>query len=784
VPLEVAQLQNLESLDLSGNQLATLPGSLADLLEEGLRLKLADNPLREPFRDLVKLGPDAIAAYLRSLADAIPQYEAKMLLVGEGNVGKTSLAASLRAGSFIEQRPTTHGLEIHPLVLAHPQLNVDIDLRVWDFGGQEVYRITHQFFFSRRALYLLVWQPRQGREQNVEGWLRRIRLRVGQDARVLIVATHSEERSAELDYPRLERMFPGMLAGQYAVDNRTGAGVDLLRKAIAEEAARLPQMGQLINRRWTKAREVILALTEPRISYSMFESICQHHEINSNEALTFAAMLHDLGEIIYYGDDEGLRNIVILDPAWLTRAVSYILEDGPTHESGGILYHTRLKDIWRSEAAEPTYPPSDHAYFLRLMEKFDISYRVDEGSSLVAQLVPYERPSLPWDHRTPIPEDVRSLGLVCELSEPAPGLIAWLTVRHHRASTGKHWRAGVFLRHPISAYASEALVELQDDRHVVIEVRAPSPDLFFNVLRDSLEDLITRRWPGLTYRLLVPCSTRLEDGTTCPGRIGLDAILRRRERGMETISCAHCAEDLDITGLLTGFALPVQLQPELVALQSQLSDLRAGVERLEVYAADTANSTRRVLAAASNEVPDCPHLFTLVRKRESGLLRPRRRGANYRLTLWCEQPGVWHPWPAAAYQCDLSMDTLSTIAPYATLVSRALRVAVPVAGAVAGMGSLEEMAAQAQQEIEQMDSLNEVSSQRRSLDYATDEADGDLTLPEGAGLRALRALLLELDPPQAFGGLRRVLTPSGDFIWVCSIHYPDYDPGLPSLPGG
>jgi internalin A len=37
---------------------------------------------------------------------------------------------------------------------------------------------------------------------------------------------------------------------------------------------------------------------------------------------------------------------------------------------------------------------------------------------------------------------------------------------------------------------------MQDDRHLGVEVRAPSPDLFFNVLRDSLEDLITvtTRW--------------------------------------------------------------------------------------------------------------------------------------------------------------------------------------------------------------------------------------------------------------------------------------------------
>ena len=53
-------------------------------------------------------------------------------------------------------------------------------LRAWDFGGQEVYRVSHQFFFSPRALYLVVWHARQGQDQNeVEGWLRRIRVAGG-----------------------------------------------------------------------------------------------------------------------------------------------------------------------------------------------------------------------------------------------------------------------------------------------------------------------------------------------------------------------------------------------------------------------------------------------------------------------------------------------------------------------------------------------------------------------------------------------------------------------------
>ncbi len=53
---------------------------------------------------------------------------------------------------------------------------------------------------------------------------------------------------------------------------------------------------------------------------------------------------------------------------------------------------------------------------------------------------------------------------------------------------------------------------------------------------------------------------------------------------------------------------------------------------------------------------------------------------------------------------------------------------------------------------------------------------------EGAGLRELHTLLIELDPSRTWGGLRRVLTPSGDTLWLCPTHYREYDPGLPVLP--
>jgi internalin A len=95
LPVLFLALSNLEELDLSLNQLFDLPpeiGALADVLE----LLLGDNPLVTPPPEVVAQGAMAILAYLREFSkDAQPLSEAKIVLVGEGAVGKTTLKERL-----------------------------------------------------------------------------------------------------------------------------------------------------------------------------------------------------------------------------------------------------------------------------------------------------------------------------------------------------------------------------------------------------------------------------------------------------------------------------------------------------------------------------------------------------------------------------------------------------------------------------------------------------------------------------------------------------------------
>ena len=68
-----------------------------------------------------------------------------------------------------------------------PRLNKDENVRIniWDFGGQEIMHSTHQFFLTKRSLYLLVLNGRQGHEDaDAEYWLSLIES-FGEDSAVI-----------------------------------------------------------------------------------------------------------------------------------------------------------------------------------------------------------------------------------------------------------------------------------------------------------------------------------------------------------------------------------------------------------------------------------------------------------------------------------------------------------------------------------------------------------------------------------------------------------------------
>jgi GTPase SAR1 family protein len=90
----------------------------------------------------------------------------KLAVVGKENVGKTALIHRLmrrdeEAQAYLQSRQSTRGVHHdrweHALGSADATERADVVFIMWDYTGQYEYRSTHQCFFTRQALYLVVF---------------------------------------------------------------------------------------------------------------------------------------------------------------------------------------------------------------------------------------------------------------------------------------------------------------------------------------------------------------------------------------------------------------------------------------------------------------------------------------------------------------------------------------------------------------------------------------------------------------------------------------------------
>ena len=249
IPTWINELAKLREIQLPDNEISDIPSSISQL-STWIEFGLTTTPSTPPCKaQTSKVCPRSWHTF--AVSKVTPNRSTKPnWFWSERGVGKTTLLNALmkkedRTPKVDEK--TTHGvkIDVDALQLPHPEKEgVKIQLNAWDFGGQDVYRVTHQFFFSRRSLYLLVWEPRRGVQQcQVEDWLNMIRLRVGNEAHVIIVSTYSKsgEHIARIDQPVFKQQYGDMIVSFHEVDSlvpdeKTGemVGIAELKKIIAE----------------------------------------------------------------------------------------------------------------------------------------------------------------------------------------------------------------------------------------------------------------------------------------------------------------------------------------------------------------------------------------------------------------------------------------------------------------------------------------------------------------------------------------------------------------------
>lgn len=763
----------------------------------------------------------------------MPLNEAKLILVGEGEVGKSCLLGALRGDEWVENRPTTHGIEIKPVVIYYPNSNTEITLNGWDFGGQRVYRPTHQLFFSPTAIYLMVWKPREGSQQGfVSEWITLIKRREP-DAKILVVATHGGpgQRQADIDRQELiDRFGNDTILGFFHVDSKPQnlshycTGIAELKQAIADVAATLPEMGRSVPAKWQKVREALQSIDKPYLPYYKVISLCAEHDINLQQAELFIQISHRLGFLTHYHYDPILQDIVILKPDWLAKAISFVLDDKITRDHNGLVEFDHLSQLWSDPPfeGEQGYPRELHPVFLRLMERFDLSYKVildptsreESTTSLIAQLVPDNRPPLTnWDEETDVGD--RQQEQICRIVDDrghlatAEGLFYLLIVRLHRYSLGRinyrnsvHWQRGLMLDND---YNGRALLEYFGSE-VKITVRAAYPERFLSYLTEEIKWLVENpnnphAWKGLRCNIMVPCIAPCGMNTPGHGLFEVQKLIESKKKNHHEFPCSvsGCDEWQKIDQLLNNASItqpPSQsigidqfrniVKDELKLIRQDLVILsQQDQERFQFLSQEQRAIMSRIdqefaylMQLLIDEAKNGPRLFSFIPIETGFFDRPKWVSAKFQLTLWCEHSR--QPLPAldpgskqGVYELDLPREWLIKAAPLLKTISITLGLILPVAGSStkfmldeATYKSINEQLDLGQKSIEfalkssdlAVDWQSKTKTNDPQLEY------GEAILAEGSILRRLHAMLKQKDP--SFGGLVQVQNRRREFLWI------------------
>jgi small GTP-binding protein len=529
-------LGRLGKLDLRANRIAELPGEIVDLGVEirwartmggkrgrpslGAHVRgiiLEGNPLESPPIEVVKRGTKAVRRWFEALEEEGERRlnEVKVLLVGYGGAGKTSLVRKVRTGKFNKKEIKTHGVRINDWKIKGE--GEDITVHFWDYGGQGIMQATHRVFFSHRSLYVLVIDARQ--ESDPEEWLKNIES-LGGESPVLVVVNKTDEHVFGLNEPELKRKYPN-IKGFYHVSCKSGDGIALFKRGLKEHLARVEMIGINWPRRWAEVRERLGRLRRDYITYSQYEEICREKKVEQEERQKeLIGILHELGVMLHF-PDQHLRGMGVLNPEWVTSGIYKIINSEEVKKHEGKAPRDRLGHIFNVERLPDEggkggrkhrrYSEQEQGHIVDLMNKFELCYELDDWGILVPDVLAEKEPT------EGLPEG-GDLRFYFEYDfMPALVMPRFMVKSGGDLDTELCWRTGAVLKN--ETFGSAAVV--RQDKHgrrIYVEVSGGQARDYFATIRktileinSSFEKLDVTEWvplPGeeskaVSYRELI-----------------------------------------------------------------------------------------------------------------------------------------------------------------------------------------------------------------------------------------------------------------------------------------
>lgn len=554
----LSDLSLLKELYFGGNGIRDLT-PIGELLTSGLRITHGRsgyppperNPLTIPPPEIVSRGRSAINNYFAELQSqgSAELYEAKLLIVGEGGAGKTSLARKLESSdnSLPHESDTTMGIDVRRLHIMDVAPGKPFLINIWDFGGQEIYHSTHQFFLTHRSLYILVDDTRKDakavHDEVFAYWLEIVQL-LSDNSPLLIIQNEKSDRSKQIDLPGMQARF-GFIKECLQTNLATNRGLEQVVRAIKYWLMQLEHVGETLPKAWIRIRSTLndIARSTPYISLLQYLEICAQYGIkDERKALLLSEYLHDLGAFLHFQDHIVLRHLVVLQGNWATRAVYMLVDDESIKSRSGFFTQTDLDRLWVSE----TYR-SQHHNLMALVEKFELCYRLFdsvEPTWLAPQLLSLVGSVSDWD-------EAGCLVVRYNYDFMPKGILSRLIVRLNRyiADPRTAWRSGVLLdRRQTRALVTETYAR----KEIVIQVKGDQPRQLVTIVTEEI-DQINETYKSVRVEKMIPCNCwKCATNVEVRHYYKYEALQERVRRGKASVECEQSYDDVNVRSLLDG----------------------------------------------------------------------------------------------------------------------------------------------------------------------------------------------------------------------------------------
>ncbi len=159
-------------------------------------------------------------------------FKAKVCLVGNPAVGKTSLVRRYVMNSFDDRYLTTVGTKVSkkPVRVVDPsaELDADIDLMIWDIMGQPGFRemLKDAYFFDAKGVLAVADLTRKDTLEDLKNWIRAVE---GVTGRVpIVVAINKADLTAEAGYSTAEAVQAAEVLGAdvFLTSAKSGSNVE------------------------------------------------------------------------------------------------------------------------------------------------------------------------------------------------------------------------------------------------------------------------------------------------------------------------------------------------------------------------------------------------------------------------------------------------------------------------------------------------------------------------------------------------------------------------------